>query len=159
MQSSLFTFEKRKVIQALRYHFISRREIRLLMILVNVFAVVAAALFYFKQVSPFAFLSASFLWIFLMVIFWFILPGTIYRRTPSFKETFKASIESEGLTLSTDKGSKSWSWIDFSHWTESPGFFHFYLTEKSFFLIPKDAFGLEQWQSIRSLCVEKIKKR
>jgi len=32
----LITYEKGKVLQALRYHFISRREIKLMIILVNV---------------------------------------------------------------------------------------------------------------------------
>ena len=39
------TYDKPKVIQALRYHFISRKEIRILLIAVNVFAVISAVLF------------------------------------------------------------------------------------------------------------------
>jgi hypothetical protein len=33
-----FTYDKKQVLQALRYHFLSRKEIRLMIILVNVFA-------------------------------------------------------------------------------------------------------------------------
>ena len=45
MVSEYFTYNKGKVIQALRYHFITRKEIKGMMILVNVFAIVSAALF------------------------------------------------------------------------------------------------------------------
>jgi Na+/H+ antiporter NhaA len=68
MISSAFNYNKPKVIQALRYHFISRREIKLLMIFVNVFAIASAALFYFKQISALAFLVSSLLWFVLMIL-------------------------------------------------------------------------------------------
>jgi len=50
-----FSYQKPKVIQALRYHFVQSPEIRAMLILVNVFAIVAAILFYTKN-SPRAFL-------------------------------------------------------------------------------------------------------
>ena len=43
MTSQFFDYDKGKVIQALRYHFITRREIKVMMILVNVFAILSAA--------------------------------------------------------------------------------------------------------------------
>ena len=80
MTSQFFTYNKQKVIQALRYHFISRREIKVMIILVNVFAILSAGLFYFKKISPFAFLISSVLWFSLMIIFWFLLPYMVYKR-------------------------------------------------------------------------------
>src|SRR5262245_47241677 len=71
MTSEFFTYNKGKVIQALRYHFITRREIRIMMILVNVFALLSAGLFFFKKISPLAFLVSSLLWFMLMITFWF----------------------------------------------------------------------------------------
>ena len=62
MVSQFFTYNKNKVIQALRYHFITRREIKIMLILVNVFAIVSAALFYLKLIQPLAFLLSSVLW-------------------------------------------------------------------------------------------------
>jgi hypothetical protein len=41
-----FTYEKSKVIQALRYHFITRPELRIMIIIVNVFALLSATLAY-----------------------------------------------------------------------------------------------------------------
>ena len=37
MTSQFFIYNKGKVIQALRYHFITRKEIKIMIILVNVF--------------------------------------------------------------------------------------------------------------------------
>jgi hypothetical protein len=86
MTSQYFTYNKPKVIQALRYHFITRREIKIMMILVNIFAIIAAALFFFKKVSPFSFLVSSVLWFVLMIVFWFLLPQLIYKKFPAFKD-------------------------------------------------------------------------
>ncbi|MEP6712165.1 MAG: YcxB family protein, partial [Ferruginibacter sp.] len=66
MESTFFTYNKGKVIQALRYHFISRPEIKIMMILVNVFAIFSAALYFFKLIKPMPFLVSSMLWFFLM---------------------------------------------------------------------------------------------
>ena len=38
-----FSYDKGQVLQALRYHFLSKKEIRLMIILVNVFALASAA--------------------------------------------------------------------------------------------------------------------
>jgi len=66
-----FTYDKGQVLQALRYHFLSRKEIRLMIVLVNVFALASAFLFYFKKILPLAFLVGSFLWFSLMIVFGF----------------------------------------------------------------------------------------
>ncbi|MFO0002656.1 MAG: YcxB family protein, partial [bacterium] len=64
--------------QALRYHFISRLEIRLLIIAVNVFAIGSVVLYALKQVTPFAFLLSSCLWLVLMIAIWWFLPWMVY---------------------------------------------------------------------------------
>ena len=94
MTSQFFTYDKNKVIQALRYHFITRREIKVMMILVNVFALLSAGLFFFKKISPFAFLISSLLWFTLMIIFWFAMPYMVYRKAETFKDRFKAIFKS-----------------------------------------------------------------
>ena len=156
MTSSFFSYNKAKVIQALRYHFITRKEIRLLMIMVNVFAITSAALFFFKKISPLAFLVGSLLWFSLMIIFWFILPQLIYRKAATFKDTFKVSLEDQHLFLENDRGSRSWPWKAFSSFIESPNFFHLYFDSRSFFLIPKEAFKPEELQEARKIFNEKI---
>lgn len=140
MTSSYFNYDKRKVIQALRYHFISRNEIKILMILVNVFALLSAGLFFFKKISPLAFLLSSALWFMMMILFWFLLPVIIYKKAATFRDRFKVTVNDEVFTLENERGSRSWNWNELSTWMETPHFFHLYFNARSFFIIPKDAF-------------------
>jgi YcxB-like protein len=157
MTSSYFTYSKPKVLQALRYHFITRKEIKILIILVNVFAIVAAVFYGFKKVSAFAFIGSSFLWFSLMISFWYILPNIIYRKSATFKDRFKVSFEPQHMFIENERGSRSWPWTAFSNMIESPHFFHLYFDSRSFFIIPKDAFQLEELYTARQLLKEKIK--
>lgn len=159
MTSSFFTYNKAKVIQALRYHFITRREIKTMIILVNVFAILSAGLFFFKRISPLAFLVSSILWFTLMIAFWFILPYSIYKKAATFKDGFKVSLQDQHLFLENERGSKSWPWTAFSSIIESPHFFHLYFDSRSFFLIPKAAFEGDMMQEARNFFARKIIKR
>lgn len=131
------SYEKRKVVQGLRYHFISRPELKLMIILVNVFALISATLFYFKIVSPLAFLTGSTLWFIMMISVWFILPNLIYKRTATFKDRFQMSFEKENFSLENERGSRSWEWKSLRTFLESPHFFHLYFDSRTFFLVPK----------------------
>ncbi len=158
MTSSYFTYDKSKVLQALRYHFITRKEIKIMMILVNVFAIVAAGLYFFKKVSAYAFLGSSFLWFILMISFWFVLPNITYRKAATFKDRFKVSFEDQHMFLENERGSRSWPWTAFASMIESPYFFHLYFDSRSFFIIPKDAFAGEALYAARKFLRDKIKK-
>src|SRR5262245_22231925 len=109
-----FEYEKGQVLQALRYHFISRPEIRLMLILVNVFALVSITLYAMKKITPMAFMVGSLLWIILMISFWFILPGLVYRRAETFKHSFSMDFSTETFTLSHERGNRSWPWTALS---------------------------------------------
>ncbi|MGG9971212.1 YcxB family protein [Ferruginibacter sp. SUN002] len=158
MTSQYFTYEKGKVIQALRYHFISRKEIKLMMILINVFAIVSAALFFAKKISPLAFLISSVLWVGLMIVFWYLLPLTIYKRSATFKDRFRATAGNQSFTIENEKGSKSWDWSEFSTMMESPHFYHLYFDARSFFIIPKEAFEGDDVHEVRKIFAQKINK-
>lgn len=157
MTTSIFSYEKSKVIQALRYHFISRPEIKFMIVLVNIFALGSAALYYFKMIQPMAFLVSSMLWFFLMLVFWYFLPMAIYRKEKTFKDSFKANFTDGEFGIENDRGSRSWDWSKFSSWTESPHFFHLYFNPRSFFIIPKESFIDDDEHSCRRLLKEKIK--
>lgn len=135
------TYQKSLVLQALRYHFISRREIKLMIILVNVFTTVAAVLFYFKKVTPLAFFISFLLWVVLMLAFWRWLPAAIYKKSLTFQERFIVSLEENHFFIESERGTKTWAWREFSEMIETPHFFHLYFYPRSFFLLPKDAFG------------------
>lgn len=153
-------YDKQKVLQALRYHFISRSEVKVLLILVNVFAVFAAAMYAFKVVRPGPFMVSSLLWFLLMLTFWFWLPRMVYNRSATFKERIDLSFRGQDILLETSRGFTTWSYDKFSYYIESPYFFHLYMTDKMFFLIPKDACIDEaDTVNVRKLLDEKIGRK
>jgi hypothetical protein len=154
-----FSYDKKQVLQALRYHFLNKREIRIMIIVVNLFALASAILFYFKKILPVAFLMGSFLWFILMVTFWFVLPGMVYRRAATFKDHFKMNFGEDTFSLGNERGSRSWSWGELSSFIETPNFFHLYFDNRSFFLVPKSGFtSSDEIHELRVLLREKIKK-
>ena len=155
-----FEYEKGQVLQALRYHFISRPEIRIMLIMVNVFALASIILYALGKITAMAFFVGSFLWIVLMVSFWFILPGMVYRRAITFRHKFSMEFEEDGFTLEHERGSKSWPWTALKTWLESPHFFHLYYDSRSFFLVPKSGYeDREQIAEMRALLKKKVIKK
>lgn len=154
-----FGYEKKLVIQALRYHFISRPEIRIMVILVNVFAIASFSLYLLQKITPMAFLVGSLMWVVLMISFWFILPGLVYRKAVTFQHRFSMSFEEEGFTLGHERGSKSWPWTALKNYLESPHFFHLYFDTRSFLLVPKSGCkDSDEVFELRKLIKEKVKK-
>lgn len=152
-----FYYNKRKTIQALRYHFIAKKEIRLLIIVVNIFAIASAILFYFKKIRPEYFLLGSVLWLLIMLAIWYIMPYSVYNKTDMFQHHFIVQFTTNKLILESEAGTAEWAWQKFQHYTESPNFFHLYFNAKSFLLIPKDEIGDEMRHDIRGI-LRQIKK-
>jgi hypothetical protein len=152
-----FSYDKGQVLQALRYHFISKAEIRIMIIVVNVFALAAAALYYLKKITPMAFLVGSFLWFVLMITFWFILPGMVYRRAATFKDHFTMNFEQDHFSVGNDLGSRRWPWTALKNFVETPHFFHLYFDAQSFFLVPKSGFASsDEVHEMRQLLKAKV---
>jgi hypothetical protein len=158
MTTQYFNYNKQKTIQALRYHFISRKEIKMMIILINVFSILSAGLYFYNKISPTAFLLSSALWLLMMFMFWFLLPTIVYKKSPSFKQRLKVSINDDSFILENENGQKRWEWTAFNNWIESPHFFHLYFNATSFFLIPKDCFEGDAEHEARNYFKEKIKK-
>ncbi|MCO6497628.1 MAG: YcxB family protein [Chitinophagaceae bacterium] len=156
MTSSFFTYDKAKVIQALRYHFISRREIKITIILVNVFAIMSAVMFFSGKISPVALIMASGLWFILMISFWFALPYIIYKRSSTFRTRYRVDFGEQEMAIETEHGHRSWEWSEFSTYLETPYFFHLYFNPQTFFLIPKKSF--DSIEGAREILKAKIKK-
>lgn len=142
-------FQKTAVLQALRYHFIKQSEIKILLVIVNVYAIATAILLYYKKIRPELFLLGSVLWMVLMLLFWYILPWWFHRKTSLFKHQWQFSYTPNGASVVCEQGEAAWQWSEVQHYFESPAFFHFYFGPKSFFIIPKDPFSFEQQQEIR----------
>jgi magnesium-transporting ATPase (P-type) len=154
-----FEYDRKQVLHALRYHFISRPEIKILLILLNVFTILSAILFYLHKIQPISFLTFSLLWFVLLITIWKLLPLSVYKRSQTFRDQFSMDFNEQGVVLQTERGSHTWQWRDFSSFMESPYFFHLYFNSRSFFLVPKDAFNdLGTLQQARALLREKLKK-
>ena len=155
-----FSYDKGKVLQGLRYHFITRPELRIMIIIVNVFALLSATLFFLKKVTPLAFFIGSTLWMMMMISVWFLLPNIIYRRTSTFKDHFDMSFEDNGFSLGNERGSRSWPWQKLSTFTESPHFFHLYFDSRTFFLVPKSGCRtVDEVFQLRQILKSNIKKK
>jgi hypothetical protein len=152
-----FGYNKKEVIQALRYHFLSRPEIKVLLILVNVFAITSAVLMYFKYIQPPSFFVFSIMWFLLMLVIWRILPSSIYKKSATFRDHFIMHFSNQDVELETERGKKTWGWNSFNKFVESPYYFHLYFDARSFFLVPKDAFvGIAELQEVRQLLRDHI---
>jgi len=155
-----FGYDKKQVLQALRYHFITRPEIKILLIVVNVFTIISAVLLYMHKIQPLSFLIFSVLWFLLIITVWKILPASIYNKSETFRDNFSMNINDSEIVLDTNRGAHAWQWNNFSSFVESPYFFHLYFNSRSFFLVPKDAFkGILELQEVRQIFREKISKR
>ncbi len=154
-----FDYDKRQVIQALRYHFISRIELRLMIILVNVFALLSLVLYLFGKISPDAFIINALLWMALMISVWFILPTVIYRKSETFRHHFTVYFDLDDFTLEHEKGKRSWPYSALHSYKESPNFFHLYFDARSFLLVPKNGFkDPGDISRVRSLLISKLSR-
>ena len=152
-----FGYNKKQVLDGLRNHFFGRPEIRILFILVNVFAILSAVLYYFNKIQALSFLIFSLLWFLLWLVIRKILPLSIYKRSHTFKDTFTMRLEEKEVVLQTERGMQVWQWDDFSSFRETLFFFHLYFDSRSFFLIPKDSFkDISEIQQARELMRSKI---
>ena len=118
--SHTISYKKSEVLQALRYHFIKQKEIKSLMIIVNIYAIITAVLLFMKKIRPEPFLLGSILWILLMGFFWFILPNLFYKKTTLFKEEWEFDYNQQEARLLSKLGEASWSWDTVTYYFESP---------------------------------------
>jgi hypothetical protein len=154
-----FGYNKRQVLDGLRGHFFGRPEIRTLAIIINVFAILSAVLFWLKKIPALPFLIFSVTWFVLWIAVRRLLPLSIYKRSATFQDTFILSLEDRGVLLETRKGSQLWEWERFSGFKETVYFFHLYFNARAFFMIPKDSFkDITEIQAARQLLKDRIRK-
>lgn len=151
-----FSYDKGKVLQALRYHFIWQPEIRILFIVVIIFDIVSAVLYTIGKIRPEPFLLGSFIWLIFIVSFWFLLPNNIYKKSATFRDQFVIDFGNNNVTIHNERGYMEWQWTQFVKFFESPNFFHLYFSAKSFFLVPKDNMDDDFRHGLRVLLKEKI---
>jgi len=153
------SYNKKKVLQALRYHFIAQKEIRILFIVILLFDLISAILYFTHKIRPEPFLLGAVIWFVFLIAFWFLMPGSVYKRSGTFKEAFIIYFQPAYIALENNKGRVEWEWIRFSNYFESPNFFHLYFSTKSFFLVPKDNISADEQHAIRNLLSEHVKTK
>ena len=152
-------YDKKKVIQALRYHFISQKDIRIAMIAVNVMAVVLFVLFMLGYLSPANYITFSLLWLVLMLCYWFLFPYYTYKTTVMFKHQYMMGFNEDNFSLEHERMGKTWEWKAVDKYMESPHFFYLYFNKKTFLLVPKDGCkDSDEVYALRQLIKGKVKK-
>lgn len=153
-------YRKSEVLQALRYHFIRKPEIRVMIVLVNVFALLSIGLFAAGLASPLPFLMGTVLWLVLMPAVWWWMPAAVYRRNRTFRDRFTVRLEVSHLFLSREGGVRTWAWREFSNYYETPGFFHLCFGNQGFLLLPKAGIpGPEGISQARRIIGAEVPKR
>ncbi|MFT4153776.1 YcxB family protein [Parafilimonas sp.] len=153
-----FSYDKKRVLQALRYHFIAQPEIKILFVVILLFDIISGILYFLGKIHPQPFLLGAFIWFFFLVSFWYLMPGFVYKRSPTFRERFTIYFQPAYIALEDDKGRVEWEWSRFMNYFETPYFFHLYFSPKSFFLVPKNGLPIEDVSSVRSLLKDNINK-
>jgi len=128
-----FSYDKKKVLQALRYHFIWQPEMRVLLVVILVFDAATAVLYFIGKIRPEPFLLGSCIWLLFIVSFWYILPNSIYKRALTFQDNFVMTFKDEYIILENVRGAVNWGWQQFTKFTESPNFFHLYFSPQIIF--------------------------
>lgn len=154
-----FSYNKKKVLQALRYHFIAQKEIRLLFIIILLFDLATAVLYFTHKIRPEPFLLGAVIWFFFLISFWFLMPGAVYHRSQTFRESFTIYFQPTYIALENTNGRVEWEWNRFANYFESPYFFHLYFSAKAFFIVPKDNISREEQSEIRSLLIAHVKAK
>lgn len=147
-----FHYDKKAVINALRFHFLNRVETKAIRILFVIFFLLAI-FGYLKGMVPYAVVVLVFLVIVLLtIVLWFILPNTIYKKARTFHEpSLELDFSEEGMSIRTQMGGRQLPWQSFSRVLETGYFFYLYQNKNAFFLIPADAFSNAERTEFREL--------
>lgn len=140
-----FTYNKEEVLNALRYHFLQRGEIKVLRNTLFILLACALAGFPFRIVTLTALVGIASMTLLIVLVFWFMLPTSIYNKAHTFKDDIHLKYTEEGITISTRSSDfqRELSWSAFTQIIEAKNFFFLYRGKKNFFLIPTSAFPSE----------------
>ncbi|HLR37903.1 MAG TPA: YcxB family protein [Chitinophagaceae bacterium] len=140
-----FQYNKQAVIKALRFHFKQRPEIKIFRTLI-ILVVIAAFVGYFTHFLSFN----ALIWIFIAfvaLIFFlqYMLPLSVYRRAHTFREPqLSLDFTEDYIVIGTDRGKSRIPWQQFNNVIETRDFFYLYRSNRSFFLIPANAFDARE---------------
>lgn len=142
-----FHYEKSDVLQALRFHFIQRREIRMFRGILVVLGLFALLSFSLHLIGAPLLVALLLMLVLLAVVFWFVLPLAIYAKTRTFQDNIRLAHNSDGLLIGTQYSERQLPWKGILRVIETKDFILLYRDYKSFFLVPARAFKDSQQRS------------
>ena len=140
-----FSYNKEDVLNALRYHFMQRGEIKVYRNTLIILLLVTLTGFFLNLVTPNALIGIIAMVALVVWAFWYLLPVSTYNKAATFKDEIRLRYSDEGLLISTriSNHQRQLSWNNFTQVVETPKFFFLYRDKKSFLLIPTSAFESE----------------
>jgi len=143
-----FSYNKEEVLNALRYHFMQRGEIKVFRNTLFTLLAFALAGYAFKIVTIGALIGIAGMVLLIGIAFWFLLPVSIYNKAATFKDDIHLKYSEEGIIISTrtSEHQRLLSWSTFTRVVEAKNFFFLYRGKKNFFLVPTSAFQSEDAQ-------------
>lgn len=136
-----FNYKKNEVLNALRYHFLHRGEVRVFQVTLLIFILFTIAGYLFHVVNRGALAGVTGMTILIVWSFWYLLPVSTYNKAATFQDNIRLRVNEEGMTITTSEGGdRSVGWQRFSQVVETQKFIYLYRDKKSFFLIPLSAF-------------------
>ena len=142
-----FTYKKEEVINALRFHFMSRGEIRVFRNTLIILLLATVIGYVFRVVNFNAMLGIVVMMVILGWAFWYLLPVSTYNKAATFRDSIRLRYNDEGMAIYTGQGERSMSWRNFSQIVETQSFFFLYRDKRTFFLIPTSAFENDEARS------------
>ncbi|HEY0273561.1 MAG TPA: YcxB family protein [Chitinophaga sp.] len=136
-----FSYKKNEVLNALRYHFLHRGEVKVFQITLLIFILFTITGYWFHVVNRNALAGVTGMTLLIAWSFWYLLPISTYNKAATFQDNIRLRVNEEGMTITTGQGGdRSLGWQRFSQVVETPKFIYLYRDKKSFFLIPLSAF-------------------
>jgi hypothetical protein len=143
-----FSYNKEDVLNALRYHFMQRGEVKVFRNTLLILLLFALAGYTFQVVTLGALIGIAAMIILISLVFWYLLPVSIYNKAATFKDDIHLRYSEEGIVISTrtSEFQRELSWSNFTQVIEAKKFFFLYRGKKNFFLVPTSAFETEAAQ-------------
>lgn len=137
-----FSYNKEDVVNALRYHFLNRGEVKVFRNTLIILLIATLAGHLFRVVTMGALIGIVAMIFVIAWVFWYLLPISTYNKATTFKDNIHLVFSDEGMSISTRirEHQRQIPWTSFSQVVETRLFFYLYRDKKSFFLIPVSAF-------------------
>lgn len=143
-----FSYNKDEVLNALRYHFLQRGEIKVFRNTLFILLAFTLAGYAYRIVTVGALVGIASMSVVIVLVFWYMLPVSIYNKAATFKDDIHMNYSEDGIVISTRNSDvdKRLSWTGFTAVVRAKNFFFLYRGKKNFFLVPTSAFKSEAAQ-------------